>query len=431
MRVNAHEEVRLRPLVHTGTGFYATVLVLLVLSGVFLYAWVNQLTNGMVVTGLRDWGLPLSGSPWGFYIGNFIWFVGMAHGGIAISAAIRLLRLEKYRPIARMAELLTLVALLMAGLSIVLDLGRPDRVFNIIRYWPERVGHSPLTWDMTVIALYFVFSATYLFLTMRRDLHRCSQRFPERRLFYRPFLVGYSPDEGPKVKRIAWWLAISLLLLLVLLSGGVIPWLFGLMASQMGWFGAVQGPYFLVAALASAIAGVIFLAALLRRVFHWEELIPVELFRGLGTVLAVLVLAYMWLILHEHLTAQFAGPTPEHEISRALLTGRFAPLFWIMFSGLAIPFFYLSVQTIYQRAFRLPWMVAASVVVLLALWLKRFIILVGSLLHPRLSLYPSGDYSPTWVEYSMVIGTLAIAALLYMAFMKIYPIVELTEEEEE
>lgn len=428
MRLTEPEELKLRPLASSGTGFYVTVMVLFALFAAFIYAWQTQLTTGLVVTGLRDWGLPLTGSPWGFYIGNFVWFVGIAHGGIAISAVIRLLRLERYRPIARMAEVLTLVCLLMAGLSIIIDLGRPDRVLNIIRYWPQRVGQSPLSWDVTVVMLYFVFSASYLFLTMREDLQRCWQRFPGRRLFYLPFLIGYSPDERPKVEQIAWWLAVSLILFLILLSGGVIPWLFGLMRSQAGWFGAVQGPYFLTAALASAVAGVIFLASLLRRVFRWEQLIPSDLFRGLGTALAVLVLVYMWFLLHEHLTAQFAAPAAESQVSSALLTGRFALLFWAMFAGLAIPFLYLAAQAIYRRAFRLRWVVVASVIILLSLWLKRILILVSSLLFPGLVLYPEGYYTPTWVEGMLVLGTVATAALLYMGFMKIYPITELREE---
>ncbi|MEE8471481.1 MAG: NrfD/PsrC family molybdoenzyme membrane anchor subunit [Dehalococcoidia bacterium] len=424
------EELKLRPLLHTGPKFYLWIFVLLGMTVAFAYAWITQMSNGLVVTGLRDYGLPLSGSPWGLYISTFIWFVGIAHGGIAISAGIRIMKLVKYRSIARMAELLTLVCLLMAGLMVVVDLGRPDRIVNLIRYWPERIGQSPLTWDFTVILLYFVFSATYLFLTMRKDLARIVNRFPGRRIFYRPLLVGYSSDEHPKVDRIAWWVAISLLILLILLSGGVVPWLFGLVSSQSGWFGGIQGPYFLVAALASSIAAVILIAALLRRIFRWEELIPVDIFRKLGGVLAILTLLYLWFILHEHITAQFAAPAAEGDVSSSLLSGRFAPLFWVMFGGLAVAFHYLAAQAIWQRAFRLRWVVGAAVVIVVGLWVKRVLIVVSSLLLPSFGLYPEGDYAPTWVEWLLVIGAVTIAALMYTAFTKIYPIMELEEETE-
>ena len=131
----------LRPLLGTGKGFYVLAGALLILIAWFLYAWYVQLTQGLGVTTMRT---PI-GAAWGVYIANFVFFVGIAHGGIAIAAAIRLLKLTKYLPVARMGEVLTVISLMMAGLSIMIDMGRPDRTFNMIIYWPQRVGASSLT----------------------------------------------------------------------------------------------------------------------------------------------------------------------------------------------------------------------------------------------------------------------------------------------
>ncbi len=420
------EESVLSPLIGTGKAFYLVGGTVLAIAVWFLYAYWVQLRTGLVVTGLRDWGMPLMGAPWGLYIGNFIWFVGIAHGGIAVSATARLLKLDKLRPIARIAEVLTVITLMMAALNIVIDMGRPDRVFNIIIYYGSRVLESPLVWDFTVILVYFILSTTYLYLTMREDLALLRQRFPRRwQWLYRPLLVGYRPEEKPKVEQIAWWLAICILTLMVLLSGGVVPWLFGLMGSQAGWFGAGQGPYFLTAALTSAIAGVIIIAAILRRAYGWGEHIKLEVFRQLGTLLAVLISLYLWFMLHEQLTMRYAGPTAELSISNALLTGRFAPIFWTMVVvGLFIPLAYLFVQAVSARAFRLWGVVTVSILIVIALWVKRILIVVPSLLYPRLP-YPPGSYSPTWVELSIVAGTIAVAGLFYMLFIKLFPIMEL------
>ena len=427
-----HEELALRPLTHTGKTFYFVVAVLLAIVGWFAFAYWTQLRTGLVVTGMRDWGMPLTGSPWGAYIGNFVWFVGIAHGGSAVSAAVRLLKLERFRSIARMAELLTIVTLLMAGLSIVVDLGRPDRIFNIILYYGTRVQQSPLVWDFSVILLYFALSATYLYLTMREDLAALRQRFPGRwRWLYRPLLVGYTPEEKPKVEQVAWWLAISLLVLMALLSGGVIPWLFGLQGAQAGWFGAIQGPYFLTAALTSAIAGVIIIAVILRQAFGWKQQIKPEIFRGLGIVLAVFMGIYLWFILHEQLTMRYAGPVAEFRISEALLTGEFAPIYWTMLVvGFFLPLVYLLVQAVRAKAFRLWAIVTSAILIVIAMWVKRFMIIVPSLLYPRLP-YPTGNYSPTWVEWSIVAGTVAVACLLYMLFIKMFPIMELRRSSDE
>jgi len=419
------EEQLLRPIIYTTKAFYVAIAVLIGTTMWSGYAWWTQLTQGLVVTGMRDLGVSF-GSPWGVYIANFIWYVGIAHGGIAVSAGIRITKLEKYRPIARMAELLTVITLLMAGLSIVFDLGRPDRIFFMIIYYWDRIGQSPLIWDLTVIFAYSILSVTYLYLTMREDIATYLEKLPRRwRWFYKPFLLGYSPGEKEKVDQIAWWIAITLIVLMALLSGGVIPWLFGLMVSQAGWYGAVQGPYFLTAALVSAISGIIIIASIIRRLFRWEKQIKPEIFKGLGTILAVLTVIYLWFILHEQLTIRYAGPTTELAISDALLMGSFSPIYWTMLIvGLILPFIYLAIQAIYPKVFSLKGTVISAILILVALWVKRFLLVVISLLYPRLP-YPVGSYTPTWVEWSLVLGTLAIASLLYIVFIKIYPIIEL------
>jgi molybdopterin-containing oxidoreductase family membrane subunit len=335
------------------------------------------------------------------------------------------MKLEQFKPVARMAELLTVITLFMAGMSIIFDVGRPDRMFNIIFYYWDRIGESPLVWDLTVIVGYWVLSATYLVITMREDLAILSEKLPSKwKPFYKIVMVGYNPVEKAKVEQMAWWLALSLILLMALLSGGVVPWVFGLMGAQPGWFGAVQGPFFLTAALTSAMGGVIIIAAVLRRLYKWENEIGVEIFKGLSKILAILTLVYLWFILQEQLTAQYAGPLPEHEISQALFAGRFAPLYLSLIGGLILSFAYLAVQALRPSMFSLKGTVVASVVILIALWAKRFLLVVASLLYPRLP-YPAGNYAPTWVEWSLVAGTFAITSLVYMLFIKVYPIMEL------
>jgi len=423
--INKEEQAILRPIVNTGKAFYILLAVLLAIIAWFGYAWYTQLTSGLVVTGMRD--IP-GGSPWGVYIANFIWFVGIAHGGIAVSAAIRIMKLEQFKPVARMAELLTVITLFMAGLSIIFDIGRPDRMFNMILYYWERIGNSPLLWDLTVIVGYWVLSATYLVITMREDVAKLSEKLPSRwKPFYKIVLVGYNSSEKTKVDQMAWWLALSLILLMALLSGGVVPWIFGLMSSQPGWFGAVQGPFFLTAALTSAMGGVIIIAATLRQLFGWQNQIELEIFKGLSKILAILTLVYLWFILQEQLTAQFAGSVTERTISEALFTGRFALLYLGIIACLIVSFVYLAVQAFKPSWFSLKGTVIASLVILSALWVKRFLLVIVSLLYPRLP-YQVGSYTPTWVEGSLVAGTFAMTFLVYLLFVKVYPILELRKE---
>jgi molybdopterin-containing oxidoreductase family membrane subunit len=129
----------LRSIEESGAGFrVATTLILLViLTGWMIFS--RQLLYGLGVTGLNQ---PVA---WGFYIVNFVFFIGISHAGTLISAILRLSNAEWRRPITRMAEVITVVVLAIGGFHPVLDLGRPERMLNIFTAgrlqstsWPRR-----------------------------------------------------------------------------------------------------------------------------------------------------------------------------------------------------------------------------------------------------------------------------------------------------
>jgi molybdopterin-containing oxidoreductase family membrane subunit len=410
----------------SGRTFYLVAAFFLLLVAWFLYAWYIQLTEGLGVTGMRT---PV-GAAWGVYIAQFVFFVGLAHGGIAVAAAIRLLKLKTFAPVGRMGEVLTVISIAMAGLSIMIDMGRPDRIFNIMLFWPTRVGTSPLSWDVTVIIIYFTLSATYLWLTMRRDLAGLATRFPKMAPVYRLLSIGYRPDEDAKVNRMAWWLSIAICFLIVMLSGGVVPWIFGLLSSRPGWSSALAGPYFLTAAISSAIAAVIVVAGILRTSYKWHDHLKPQIFKGLGTFLGVTTLFYVYMVFAEQLTMRFAPPLSEFLVSEMLFHGQFAPVFWPMLVlGFVGPAITLVTQALRPSWFSLPRTITAAATIVVAFWVKRFLIVVPSLLRPLLP-FPQGSYTPGWVEWSIIAGILAMAFLIFMGFLKVFPILELDHHDE-
>src|SRR6056297_3246552 len=168
-----------RPMQSTAKWYYVVFGVASVLALVWFGLWSIQLSRGLAVTNLTDWG-SAGGVTWGLYIGAFIWWVGIAHGGIILSAAVRLFGMERYQPVARVAELLTLGGLSAAGFYILVHMGRPDRmVTSVISHYHITVHNSPLVWDVTVITAYFVLSATYLGLTLRYDIVRLRDDLPD------------------------------------------------------------------------------------------------------------------------------------------------------------------------------------------------------------------------------------------------------------
>ncbi len=415
-----------RPIQTFSKKYVAAFVLALAGVGVWLFFYVQQLEHGLVVTHLGDWGSG-GGVPWGLYIGAFIWWVGIAHGGIILSAAVRLLGMDDYQPVARMAELLTIAALTCAGLYILVHVGRPDRlVTSVLPAWPTRVQWSPLVWDVTVITAYFVLTATYLLLTIRYDVHRLRDRLPDRfEPLYRALLVGYSEKEDAVVERMVWWLAFAIIIMApLLLHGGVIPWLFALLPSMAGWAGGVQGPSFLSIALTSAVSGIIIIAAAFRYAYDWQELIPVQVFYGLSKWLGFFGLLFLWLQLQQVITGIFAAPTTlQHATEVKIAT----PIYWVAIGLVVAAELYIFASALKASLFSIPRIVAVSVLVLVGTLVEKTLFVVEGLQHAHFQLYDAvpGVYVPSPVELSSLVGAVSIVVLFFLAVSKVIPVVEL------
>ncbi|MHC4769999.1 MAG: NrfD/PsrC family molybdoenzyme membrane anchor subunit, partial [Planctomycetota bacterium] len=114
------------PIVRTTFRFYIFSGVLLAITIMGVVAYLHQYRNGLGVTGLNR---PVY---WGVYITNFVFFIGISHAGTLISAILRIVRAEWRRAITRSAEVITVMVLVFGVGSILIDLGRPDRLFNVI-----------------------------------------------------------------------------------------------------------------------------------------------------------------------------------------------------------------------------------------------------------------------------------------------------------
>jgi Ni/Fe-hydrogenase subunit HybB-like protein len=415
-----------RPIVNTSKKYYVTFGVASAIALVWLAAYGWQLQEGLVVTNLADWGSG-GGATWGLYLGAFIWWIGIAHGGIILSAAVRLFGMKRYQPIARLAELLTLGALSMAGIYILVHVGRPDRVVvSVVPSYPWTVQTSPLVWDLTVITLYFVMTATYLSLTIRYDIYHLRDRLPNTlEPFYRLVTLGYSETEEKIIERMVWWLALGIIVMApLLLHGGVIPWLFSLVSSMPGWDGAVQGPQFLTIALTSAISGVIILSYICRLVYDWEHIFTDAMFRGLTNWLGLFGLLFLWLQLQQVINGIYAEPISGETAMMARIT---QPFYIIVMGTVIAIMMYVFAQAVDERRFSITRSLVASFLMLFATLTEKILFVVEGILYPRFSLYDAvpGHYVPSLVELSSLAGTVALCTLFFLVVLKLFPVVEL------
>src|SRR3990170_4886434 len=157
-----------------GPGFMALVAGFLALVVLGAVAYGRQYIEGESITGLRDLGT-MGGTPWGIYVAFVVYFVGISFAGITVAALIRVLNLEHLRPVSRMAELLTVLALVLGAMSVLVDLGQPGRgIINLFRYARPQ---SPFFGTFSlVISAYLIASMVYLYLDGRRDAALCARR---------------------------------------------------------------------------------------------------------------------------------------------------------------------------------------------------------------------------------------------------------------
>jgi len=409
----------------TGKWMIVTGIALLgVIVGIV--GFLVEKNQGMVATGMRDLGT-MQGATWGVYISLVVYFVGVSFAGITVAALIRLFNLEHLKGVARMAELLTVVALILGAMAIVVDLGQPLRgIVNLFRYARPQ---SPFFGTFTlVISGYLFASLVYLYLTSRRDAATLAKRPSKLRSFFRLWAAGYENtlDQRERDRRTSFWLALALLPLLVVAHSSL-GFVFGLQVGRPGWFGTLQAPAFVVLAGVSGIGHIIVMAAIIRRVVRAKRRIGMDAFAWLGRFLLILLLGYLYFVVVEMLTLIYQPSIAEQGLSEALLTGTYAAVFWGSVVALVLPVFALAWMAI-TRSWKLSWLVAVGVLVNIGAIGKRYLIVVPSQTHGQLLPYGVGSYTPSWVEFAVAFGFFSLGVLMVAVFMKIFPIIELKDE---
>lgn len=406
-------------------GWFLLMVVMLAVVVFGIYAYSRQIVIGHVVTGMRDTGT-MGGAPWGLYIAFLVYFVGVSFAGVTIAALIRLLNLDSLRPISRMAEVITVIALVLAVLCILPDLGRPLRgIVNLFRYARPQ---SPFFGTFTlVLAGYLFASLVFLYLGIRRDAARLATRSGPLRWLHRFLAFGYgdTPAERERHSRTSFWLALAILPLLIT-AHSTLGFVFGLQIGRPGWFGSLQAPGFVALAGVSGVGLVIVVAAIVRQVQNIKAELNFDIFKWLGNLLMVLTLTYLYFMVVELLTNTYAARLHEASVTSALISGQFAWIFWTSVVLLAGSFLVQFLQFV-SRRYSLALIVLSGIAVNFAAIGKRYLIVVPSQTHGNLLPYGAGSYNPTWVEYGVVAGIVALGILLFALFMKLFPIVEMPE----
>jgi Ni/Fe-hydrogenase subunit HybB-like protein len=212
-------------------------LAILIVSGVISY--VQQLQHGLIMTNMRDQ------VSWAFYIGNFTFLVGVAAAAVLLVIPAYVYNWKPIREIAIFGELLAISAIIMCLLFVTVDVGRPDRVLNLMPFFGSlNVPSSLLAWDVLVLNGYLILNT----VIVMHFLYCAYHKKPYNKAFVVPLLLLSIPA------------AISIHTVTAFVYNG--------MAARPFWNSAILAPRFIASALCSGPAIMLILFQILRKTTH-------------------------------------------------------------------------------------------------------------------------------------------------------------------
>jgi Ni/Fe-hydrogenase subunit HybB-like protein len=397
------------------------ILIAICLVGV--YAYYRQLTKGLVVTSMRDY------VSWGIYISNFVFFVAISLVGSLITAILRLANVHWSTPLTRIAEIIAVSAIVFASIIIIVDMGRPERFYNLFFYGRLQ---SPIMWDVIVITTYFFISLLLLYFPLLPDLKILLAKkegspgwLQKMYRFLGSFWKGTSLQFKISNK------AINILCIIIIPVAfcihTVTSWLFAT-TYRPGWDSTNFGAYFISGAFLVGAGGVVVAMYVFRKYYRLEKYIKEVHFEKMGRIVVLLALLYLYFNVNEYLIPAFKMKKPEESHLTNLFAGEFAPVFWFaILVGMIIPIIILLFKKGRQP---LP-MFIAGIMVVVGAWFKRYLIVTPTLLHPFLPMHDAPEsyhhYFPSWEEWAIAMGSLAGALLVITFFARIFPIIPIHE----
>ncbi len=366
------------------TRYYKLLGGLLVFMGLGAVAWLTQLDRGLTITGLsRD-------VSWGLYIAQFTYLVGVAASAVMVVLPYYLHNVKEFGKITILGEFLAIASVTMCLLFIVVDLGKPMRLLNVLLY---PTPNSILFWDMIVLN-------GYLFLNL---------------------LIGWNVLEAErKGKHYPRWVKP-----LIYLS---IPWavsihtvtafLYAGLPSRHLWLTAILAARFLASAFCSGPALLILLAFLVKKYSKFDP--GKEAIDKLTTIMTYAMIISVFFVGLEFFTAYYSG-IPMHSASLTYLflglEGHrgLVPVMWL-FSGLAIAAVVLLLNP--NTRLNEKRLKIACACVFFSMWLEKGIGLVVGGFIPN-GLEQVREYAPSIPEIMIVLGVWATGFFILTVLYKI------------
>ncbi|MCL4499135.1 MAG: polysulfide reductase NrfD [Chloroflexi bacterium] len=415
----------IRSLTHTTWKYYVALAIsfAVVVGGAIIYYHQS-------VVGLGIWG---ANEPnwWAMDITGFIWWIGFSLAGTLLSAILLLTKSDWRNPVYRLAEMMTALALITANVVVLTHIARPWRMFYIFPYpnlrqlWPS--FRSPLFWDVLGLVSYLTASSLFLYIGAIPDFAAVRDHVTGwRKKLYSKLSLGWTGSSRQwRHLRRAYFLIAPLIIPIAVSMHSVTAWISSTTLNP-GNHSSIYAPYFVTGALLSGSSGVIIIALLLRKCFHFEEYITMRHIDNLAKLIVVASLLMSYIYLIELFIPWIKTENLELMPVVAKLRGTYSPLYWSM-----IVLNSLIPLTLFFRKVRrcIPALLLISIGIEIAMYFERFLMVIpGQSIGPLP--YTWGSYRPTWVEGYYVMWYASVFIFLFLLLVKIIPSVSIFEVKE-
>ena len=364
--------------------YYGWMALLLGLVGVAFLVYLKQLDFGLGITGMnRD-------VTWGFYIANFTFLVGVAAGGVMVVLPYYLHDYKAYGKVTILGEFLAIAAVVMCITFILVDLGQPMRVFNVLLY-PS--PNSVLFWDTVVLNGYL-----FLNLVIGWNVLEAERNGTHYQSWLKPLIYLSIP----------WAVSIHT----------VTAYLYCGLPGRGFWLTAILAPRFLSSAFASGPALLILLCLIIRRVTKfdpgWKQI------QSLAVTVAYAICINVFFLLCEVFVA-FYSQIPEHMDHLIYLFaglhghGTYVPWMWASMTLMLIGIILLVNPVTRKNELTL---IAACICVFAGCYIDKGLGMISGGFVPN-PLHEVNEYVPTALEGVITIGVWALGFFVLSVLYKI------------
>jgi molybdopterin-containing oxidoreductase family membrane subunit len=285
--------------------YYGLLAFLLALIGIGSFFYLQQLKLGLSITGMsRD-------VSWGFYIAQFTYLVGVAASAVMVVLPYYLHNYKAFSRITILGEFLAVAAVAMCVTFVLVDMGRPDRVFNVFKY---PTPNSVMFWDILVLNGYLLLNIVIGWNVLECERH------------------SVPPPKWVKVLTyisIPWAPSIHT----------VTAFLYAGLPGRGYWLTAIMAPRFLSSAFAAGPSLLILLALLVRKYTKFDP--GREQIQTLAKIVTYAILVNVFFFFCEIFTV-FYSQIPDHMLHFQYLFaglhgfGKLVPWMWFSIGGMTV-----------------------------------------------------------------------------------------------